>query len=61
MATSRKPKRNYSADEKIQVNCRLFRVDVDYLKRRARDDGVPWQTMLRSVVHQHLNAKATIA
>lgn len=39
---------------KKQVNCRLYRVDVEELQRRAREDGDSWQVRLRKLVHASL-------
>ena len=50
MATRRKPR----PEEKIQVHTRLYRGDVDELRRRATADGLPWQTLLRSLVKKAL-------
>lgn len=43
--------------DKVQVNTRLYRVDVRLLRARAKEQGLPWQTLLRSLVHQHLHPK----
>jgi hypothetical protein len=46
-------RRAQSADaDALQVAyTKLFRSDIELLKQRAKDSGVPWQTVLRTVVH----------
>ena len=39
---------------KSQVHTRLFTADVKELKRRAREQGLPWQVLLRALVHDAL-------
>ena len=40
--------------DKLQVNTRLFREDVRLLKARAKEQGMPWQTLLRALVKQYM-------
>jgi len=38
-----------------QVNFRLNKNDLDKLKSKALVDGIPYQTLLNSIVHKFLN------
>ena len=40
---------------KKQVNFRINQNDLDRLKSRALVDGIPYQTLLNSIVHKFLN------
>ena len=42
-------------ESRKQVNFRLLESDLDRLKSRALVDGIPYQTLLSSVVHKFLN------
>jgi predicted DNA binding CopG/RHH family protein len=45
----------------MQVHTRLYRADVQELKKRARDLGLPWQVLLRKIVHEALLKEGKIA
>ena len=42
------------AREKKSVNLRLNSQDVDLLKRRAEQEGIPYQTLISSVLHKYI-------
>jgi predicted DNA binding CopG/RHH family protein len=42
-------------ESRKQVNFRILESDLDRLKSRALVDGIPYQTLLNSVVHKFLN------
>jgi predicted DNA binding CopG/RHH family protein len=42
-------------DSRKQVNFRLLESDLDRLKTKALVDGIPYQTLLSSIVHKFLN------
>ncbi|HIP61128.1 MAG TPA: antitoxin [Sulfurovum sp.] len=42
-------------ESRKQINFRLLESDLDRLKTRALVDGVPYQTLLSSIVHKFLN------
>ncbi|NKQ41266.1 MAG: antitoxin [Sulfurovum sp.] len=42
-------------ESRKQVNFRLLESDLDRLKSRALVDGIPYQTLLSSIVHKFLN------
>ncbi len=44
-----------SVKTRKQVNFRLNENDLDKLKSRALIDGIPYQTLLNSIVHKFLN------
>ncbi len=43
------------ANEKRSISLRLKSNDVELLKRRAEAEGLPWQTLLSSIVHKFLS------
>ena len=43
-----------------QVNTRLFSDDIKELKRLAKAEMLPWQVVLRRVVHDAIQAKKEI-
>jgi len=42
-------------ESRKQVNFRILESDLDRLKSRALVDGIPYQTLLNSVIHKFLN------
>jgi predicted DNA binding CopG/RHH family protein len=43
------------ANEKRSISLRLKSNDVELLKRRAEAEGLPWQTLLSSIIHKFLS------
>ncbi len=41
--------------KKKPVNVRLYEMDIKALKSMAAQDGIPYQTLLSSVVHKYVN------
>lgn len=41
--------------KKKPVNVRLYEMDIKALKSMAARDGIPYQTLLSSVVHKYVN------
>ena len=37
------------------INIRISEYDLAHLKRRAEDDGIPYQTLISSVLHKYIN------
>ncbi len=44
-----------NVQKKKQVNFRLLESDLEKLKTRALIEGIPYQTLLSSLVHKYLN------
>jgi len=44
-----------NVQRKKQVNFRMLESDLEKLKSRALIDGIPYQTLLNSIVHKFLN------
>jgi len=42
------------AKEKKSVNLRVNSQDLDLLKRRAEEEGIPYQTLISSVLHKYI-------
>jgi len=48
MATLRKDKR---------VNIRMTEKDLIHIKKKAMDEGLPYQTLISSVLHKYINGR----
>jgi predicted DNA binding CopG/RHH family protein len=40
------------------VNIRLSTADLEMLKRRAAEEGLPYQSLIASVLHKYVNGRA---
>lgn len=40
-----------------RVNIRINQHDLDGIKRKALDEGIPYQTLISSIIHKYLNGK----
>lgn len=49
-ATIRKDKR---------VNIRMTERDLDHLQKRALEEGLPYQTLISSILHKYINGRLT--
>ena len=45
----------HKLDSKKQVNFRINENDLEKLKTRALQEGIPYQTLLNSIIHKYLN------
>lgn len=41
-----------------RVNIRLSNADLEMLKRRAAEEGLPYQTLIASVLHKYVSGSA---
>jgi predicted DNA binding CopG/RHH family protein len=41
-----------------RVNIRLSTADLEMLKRRAAEEGLPYQTLIASVLHKYVSGRA---
>jgi len=44
-----------NVSRKKQVNFRILESDLEKLKTKALIDGIPYQTLLNSIIHKFLN------
>lgn len=44
-----------------RVNVRLSEIDVMKIKAKAHENGIPYHTLIGSVLHQYANGKLTAA
>ena len=44
-----------NVNNKKQVNFRMLESDLEKLKTKALIDGIPYQTLLNSIIHKFLN------
>ncbi len=51
-AELREAARNYVARKNARINVRLPNADLIQIKRRAERDGLPYQTLIASVLHR---------
>lgn len=42
-----------------RINIRLSTADLEMLKRRAADEGLPYQSLIASVLHKYVRGVAT--
>jgi len=42
-----------------RVNIRLSSADLEMLKRRAAEEGLPYQSLIASVLHKYVSGSAT--
>ena len=40
-----------------RVNIRISRKDLDALQKKALEEGIPYQTLMASVLHKYLNGR----
>jgi predicted DNA binding CopG/RHH family protein len=48
-----------NTQKKKQVNFRLLESDLEKLKTKALIEGIPYQTLLSSIIHKFLNGNLT--
>ncbi len=41
----------------MRVNIRISRKDLESLQKRALEEGIPYQTLMASVLHKYLNGR----
>ena len=56
MATAREAARN-TFNKTRRVNLRVTERDFDLAHARAREEGLPYQTLLSSVIHKYLSGR----
>jgi len=44
-----------STTKKKQINIRVLESDLEKLKSKALEEGIPYQTLLNSIVHKYVN------
>jgi len=44
-------------NEKKQISINLKRADLDFIKQRANDIGIPYQSIIQSLVHNYRTNK----
>ncbi len=44
-------------NEKKQISINIKRSDLDYIKQRAKDIGISYQSIIQSLVHNYSNNK----
>lgn len=47
--------RNTLNEERQKISLRVPRTDLARLKAKAMRDGVPYQTVINSLIHKHIN------
>ena len=41
----------------MRVNIRISKKDLEALQKRALEDGIPYQTLMASVLHKYVNGR----
>jgi predicted DNA binding CopG/RHH family protein len=44
-----------------RVNIRISKVDLEYLQKRAFEEGIPYQTLMSSVLHKFAHGRLKAA
>jgi predicted DNA binding CopG/RHH family protein len=44
-----------------RINIRLSSTDLSRIKRMAADEGLPYQTLIASVLHKYVNKRGNVA
>ena len=44
-------------NEKKQISINLKRADLDFIKQRAKDIGIPYQSIIQSLIHNYRTKK----
>lgn len=52
--------RNYLRKD-ARINIRLASADLEMLKLRAAEEGIPYQTLIASVLHRYVSGRLTAA
>ncbi len=50
---------NYRTKKQARINIRLPEADLAGLKSRAEEEGIPYQTLIASVLHKFVNGRLT--
>jgi predicted DNA binding CopG/RHH family protein len=50
-----KAARNTLNDERVQINLRVSKHNLSKLKARALREGMPYQTLINSILHKSVN------
>lgn len=48
-----------TALKNYRINVRISKRDVEALKTRALEEGIPYQTLVTSILHKYLTGKLT--
>ncbi|MDD3182094.1 MAG: hypothetical protein PHD48_04735 [Alphaproteobacteria bacterium] len=57
VAALRRAASNFKQKKEARVNIRLQEVDLDGLKVKAEEEGIPYQTLIASVLHKYVSGR----
>ncbi len=57
IAAMRRAAANFRKKKEARVNIRLNEMDLDELKAKAEEEGIPYQTLIASVLHKYINGR----
>jgi predicted DNA binding CopG/RHH family protein len=40
-----------------RINIRISQRDLEYIQRKALDEGIPYQTLIASLIHKYISGK----
>jgi predicted DNA binding CopG/RHH family protein len=46
-----------SANKTKHINIRIRAYDIEQVKQKASDEGIPYQTLISSIIHKYINGK----
>jgi len=57
VAALRRAAANFKQKKEARVNIRLMEHDLDGLKAKAEEEGIPYQTLIASVLHKYVSGR----
>ncbi len=57
IASARKAATNFRLKKEARVNIRLTEGTLEEIKARAEDEGIPYQTLIASVLHKFVSGR----
>ena len=46
-----------TANKTKNINIRISEYDIEKVKQRSAEEGIPYQTLISSVIHKYINGK----
>ena len=46
-----------SANKSKNINIRISAYDIEKVKQRSKEEGIPYQTLISSIIHKYISGK----
>jgi len=46
-----------TANKTRNINIRISEYDIEMVKQRSREEGIPYQTLISSIIHKYITGK----